>query len=152
MFNDYIFKLYNSGVKITDTRESVLSVFCENSNKHLSVEEVYDLVKSKIPSIGIATVYRSINLFVGLQIVVKIQFVDKITRYELLDENNIHYHLFCEVCGEITEKPITNINMLETQVGKESGFQLTAGNICLIGKCKKCSIKNSMVNVDNIDD
>ncbi|MCT4634084.1 MAG: transcriptional repressor [Firmicutes bacterium] len=134
-------KLYNSGIKLTSSREAVLSVFCENFNKHLSAEEVYELAKLKMPSIGVATVYRSINIFVISQLVAKIQFMDKVTRYELLDKNNMHYHLYCEDCGGIIEEPISRIKVLETEISKEVGFQLTAANSCLIGKCQKCLLK-----------
>ncbi|MDD2444094.1 MAG: transcriptional repressor, partial [Desulfotomaculaceae bacterium] len=56
-------KLRAKEIRFTVRRELVLKVFLENSDKHLSAEEVYNLVKIKVPDMGLATVYRTLELF-----------------------------------------------------------------------------------------
>src|SRR5690606_39805076 len=48
--------------KLTPQREATVRVLLENEEKHLSAEDVYLLVKGKSPEIGLATVYRTLEL------------------------------------------------------------------------------------------
>ncbi|KUK08004.1 MAG: Fe2+/Zn2+ uptake regulation protein, partial [Caldanaerobacter subterraneus] len=62
-------KLKEKGFKLTTQRRVILDVIMENKDKHLSSEEIYDLVKRKYPEIGLATVYRTLQLFEELGLV-----------------------------------------------------------------------------------
>ena len=48
--------------KLTPQREVTLKVLLENEEDHLSAEDVYLLVKERFPEIGLATVYRTLDL------------------------------------------------------------------------------------------
>ena len=58
----------------------------ENEEDHLSAEDVYLLVKEKSPEIGLATVYRTLELLSELKVVDKINFGDGVSRYDLRQE------------------------------------------------------------------
>lgn len=64
-------QLTAKGYKLTTQREATLQVLLEHENDHLSAEDVFLLVKQKNPDIGIATVYRNLELFAELHIVEK---------------------------------------------------------------------------------
>ena len=55
-------KLKETGFKITPQRRAILEILLENDDKHLSSEEIYDMVRVSCPEIGLATVYRTIQL------------------------------------------------------------------------------------------
>ena len=55
--------------KLTLQRRATLNVLIENQSKHLSTEEIYDLVKDKFPDIGLATIYRTLQLFDDFDII-----------------------------------------------------------------------------------
>ena len=56
------------GYKLTTQRRAILDAIIENHEKHLNPEEIYDIVKIKYPEIGIATVYRTLQLLEKLNI------------------------------------------------------------------------------------
>ena len=61
---DYLKELLDkNGFKTTVQRKILYEVLSENKDKHLSTEEIYDLIKNKYPKIGIATIYRTLLLF-----------------------------------------------------------------------------------------
>jgi len=62
-------QLHDSGFKLTPQREATVLVLLENEKDHLSAEEIYFLVKKKSPEIGLATVYRTLEILTELQIV-----------------------------------------------------------------------------------
>lgn len=65
-------QLHSSSYKLTPQREATVRVLLENEEDHLSAEDVYLLVKEKSPEIGLATVYRTLELLTELKVVDKI--------------------------------------------------------------------------------
>ena len=55
-------KLKDTGFKITPQRRAIIEILLKNDSKHLSSEEIYDLVRVNCPEIGLATVYRTMQL------------------------------------------------------------------------------------------
>ena len=62
-------KLKEKGLKVTHQRLLVLSVLEENSGSHMTAEDIYDLVSEDYPEIGLATVYRTLQLLWDMQLV-----------------------------------------------------------------------------------
>ena len=79
--------LKEKGLKVTRQRLVVLEVLAENEEKHLTAEEIYDKVKVENPDIGLATVYRTIQLLSELHLIDRINFDDGFVRYEI---GNLH--------------------------------------------------------------
>lgn len=99
-------KLRAREYKLTPRREHILRVLLENKDKHLSAEEVYNLVKLKAPDVGLATVYRTLELFCDFDIIHSMDFGDGRKRYEFGDsesDGHHHHHLICLKCGAILE-------------------------------------------------
>ena len=66
--------LHDAGFKLTPQREATLLVLLENEKDHLSAEEIYFFVKRKNPDIGLATVYRTLEILTELKVVDKVSF------------------------------------------------------------------------------
>lgn len=98
-------QLHSSSYKLTPQREATVRVLLENEEDHLSAEDVYLLVKEKSPEIGLATVYRTLELLTELKVVDKINFGDGVSRYDLRKEGaaHFHHHLVCMECGTVDE-------------------------------------------------
>ena len=56
-------ELKKKGYKLTPQRRAIVDTIIQNEGKHLTAEEIYDEVKKSFPEIGLATVYRTIILF-----------------------------------------------------------------------------------------
>ncbi len=63
-----IFKnmLREKGLKVTNQRMLVLELMAERPGQHLTAEEIYDLARQKCPEIGLATIYRTVQVLVDL--------------------------------------------------------------------------------------
>src|SRR5699024_12261717 len=94
-------ELHSKGYKLTLQREATLTVLLERESDHRSAEEIFLLVKDKAPDIGLATVYRTLELLAELTIIDKINFGDGVSRYDLRKEgvDHVHHHLVCMECG-----------------------------------------------------
>ena len=58
-------KLREKGLKVTNQRILILSVLEQNKGRHLTAEDIYELVSENYPEIGLATVYRACS-FCGI--------------------------------------------------------------------------------------
>lgn len=131
-----------SNYKYTRQREMIMEVLLENTDKHLSADDVYNLLKNKAPDIGLSTVYRTLELFQDCNILHGIDFGDGCKRYELshdLGEGHHHHHLICLNCGKIIEVKDDLLENLEERIGKEYNFEIYDHQLKFFGYCEKCA-------------
>lgn len=116
--------LKEKGLKVTSQRQAILDVLLENVGKHLSPEEIYNIVKNKNPEIGVATVYRTLMLLEEMYVVHKIDLDDNCARYELNrnKEDHRHHHLICTICGTVLEVEEDLLESLELEIKNKKNF------------------------------
>lgn len=133
-------ELQAKGYKLTPQREATLKVLIEREEDHLSAEEVFFLVKEKAPEIGLATVYRTLELLCELKVVDKINFGDGVSRYDLRKEgvDHFHHHLVCMECGSVEEIIEDLLGDVEKIVETDWGFQVEDHRLTFHGVCKQC--------------
>lgn len=136
-------QLHESGFKLTPQREAMLLVFLENEKEHLSAEEIFFLVKKKSPEIGLATVYRTLEILTELTIIDKVIFNDGVSRYDLRKEGiqHFHHHLLCLNCGTIEEIEEDLLGEVELVVEKHYHFLVKDHRLTFHGICYQCSRK-----------
>ena len=135
--------LHSSSYKLTPQREATVRVLLENEEDHLSAEDVYLLVKEKYPEIGLATVYRTLELLTELKIVDKVNFGDGVARYDLRKEgeNHFHHHLVCIECGSVEEIQEDLVDDVEEIVDERWHFIVKDHRLTFHGICRECQKK-----------
>jgi Fur family ferric uptake transcriptional regulator len=124
-------------LKRTEQRETILEVFLQ-SKKHLTVEELHNLVKYRDPSIGLTTVYRTMKLFCECNLARANHFDEGRVRYEHQYKTAHHDHMICNQCGETIEFVDQQIEKLQEKAAKHFGFKMTDHRMEIYGICKKC--------------
>ncbi|WP_057978522.1 Fur family transcriptional regulator [Caloramator mitchellensis] len=132
--------LKERGYKLTPQRRAILNAIIDSEGRHLSPEEIYDLVKMECPEIGLATVYRTVQLLEKMGILYKMNFDDGVSRYELVHstEDHQHHHLICVKCGDIQEVEDDLLDSLEEKITGLYNFKITNHDVKFYGICKKC--------------
>ncbi len=133
VFADYIAR---SGLKNTPQRRLIAGVFLK-AGKHVGSEELYDMVRRQDPSVGQATVYRTLKLLCEAGLATEMHFGDGIARYEPADSTH-HDHLICRLCGKNIEVMDENIERLQVELAARHGFTLTSHRMYLYGECAEC--------------
>ncbi|MBN2984386.1 MULTISPECIES: Fur family transcriptional regulator [Cohnella] len=134
-------QLQSQGYKLTPQREATVRVLLENEEDHLSAEDVFMLVKDIAPEIGLATVYRTLELLSEMHIVEKLNFGDGVARYDLRAETNKHHHhhLICVKCGSMSEIMDDWLTPLEERLENEYNFTVLDHRLDFQGICAKCN-------------
>ncbi len=124
-------------LKHSAQRQLILEVFL-GTEQHLTAEELYARVKKKNPSVGFATIYRSIRLFAEAGLCRELQVEGGITMYEHLFNHKHHDHLICTACGKLIEVISPEIESLQEKLAAKHKFKLKRHRLELYGTCSSC--------------
>src|SRR5690625_5078690 len=137
-------QLHTQRYKLTPQMEATVKFLLEREEDHLSAEEIYLLVKEKAPEIGLATLYRTLELLSELKIVDKINFGDGVSRYDLRKEGaeHFHHHLVCIECGAVEAIVEDLLDIVEKIIENDWVFQVKDHRLTFHGLSKQCQEAN----------
>lgn len=124
------------GFKITPQRAAILRAL-EEAHRHLTAEEIYELVQQDFPMMSRTTVYRNLENLVEQGLLMPLQRSGRAVQYDAnLSE---HHHFFCQKCGEVfdiyLEEIHYRIDSARSSLGKVRVFR---PEVQLHGICQDC--------------
>lgn len=136
--------LKQKGYKLTPQRRAIVDIIITNEGKHLTAEEIYELVKIECPEIGLATVYRTVQLLEEMGVISKLDLNDGCSRYEFVhqNENHQHHHLICTKCGKVIEVEGDLLEELEHTIEEKYKFTVRNHSVKFYGICDECNENN----------
>lgn len=101
-------------------------------------------MKDEYPKMGLATVYRTLQLLYEIQLIDRIHFNDGCIRYEIGhifdgDSKHSHHHLICRTCGRVMPFEDDFLEDLEAQIEADTGFHVLDHELKFYGQCKECA-------------
>lgn len=129
--------LSEQNLRMTTQRELILKTFCKQK-KHVTAEQLYEILKKIDPTIGHATVYRTMKLLTEAGIARELNFGEGSVRYEPDTAKEHHDHLVCVKCGENIEFLDEEIETLQNRIVNKYGYKLVDHSLNLYGICPKC--------------
>ena len=142
-------KLKDRGYRTTTGRKTVLDVLT-NTEGHPSAEDIYLKVHPIYPSIGLTSVYRTLEILVNVGLIHKFDFKDRKARYELAEGpggKRHHHHLICTVCHKIIDyadfvnEELVLVKQTEKHLSKKYNFKIINHVIQYYGLCEECNKK-----------
>ena len=134
---DIVSKLTEQGYRLTPQRIMILSAI-ENSNDHISAEEIYAQVTAKYPNVNISTVYRTLELLKQLGLVTETDLGGGRVRYHPIDKGH-HHHLVCRECGAIIDLHESVLSPVKDVLLREYGFIADLRHLAIFGRCVNCN-------------
>ncbi len=122
----------------TPQRDAIRSLFTKDGDP-LAPQEILEQASAIVPSISIATVYRTIRTLVDMGDIVAVELPGEPARYELAGKGH-HHHFRCDECGrafDVDKCPGNLARMLP------EGFTLRSHEITLFGLCRDCLVRAS---------
>lgn len=126
----------NDGLGLTKQRETVLQVIQE-SEEHLTANEVFDAARLLLPSISFATVYNSLNYLKKEKLIGEVKFGADATLYDR--KLTRHDHAVCNNCGKLVDLEVPLPDGLLEEASRLSKFELGMIELTLRGLCPECS-------------
>jgi len=134
---DLINKLSEQGYRLTPQRMLVLSAI-ENSEDHISAEEIYTQVVAKYPHVNISTIYRTLELLNRLGLVTETNLGGGRVRYHPAGKGH-HHHLVCQECGKIIDLDESVLSSLKDVLLREYKFSADLRHLAIFGRCADCN-------------
>ena len=132
MTNKILELCQKKNIPLTKNRQIIAQALSQ-SNDHPDVEELFRRVTKIKPSIGIATVYRTIKMFEEEGVIIKHDFGEGKARYEQLDDEDHHDHLIDIENNKVVEFFNQEIEDLKEKIAKELGYKLIGHRLELYG-------------------
>jgi Fur family peroxide stress response transcriptional regulator len=126
--------LKEKGLKLTKQRKLIVDILASDRT-HPDAQAIYDQARKKMPSLGLSTVYYTLNELKQLKLLREIEFYEMNNRYDI--NTNEHVNLICRNCRSIMdyhEEPLVSRDI----VRKETGFSVEDMRLEYYGLCKTC--------------
>ncbi len=130
--------LKKNGYKLTLPRLVIIECLLEEK-EHLSIADIYDRISDENPGIGMATVYRTVDLLLELGLVRILILKNSQPLFELKWPNDHHHHLVCRKCGKVVEFGSCNFKLIAGEIEKVTNFTIEEHTLEAYGLCPKCS-------------
>ena len=131
----------NQGLRHTEQRAQVLDVFLA-TERHVAVQELYDLVRKKHKGIGYATVARTVKLMCESGVCRQVDFGDGFLRYEHKYGHRHHDHIICLRCGKFEEIYSPKLEKLQDELVKKYDYVQEKHKLDIFGLCPRCAKKH----------
>jgi Fur family peroxide stress response transcriptional regulator len=103
---------------------------------HIDIDNLYERLREKIPSLSLATVYKNIHALVKAEIVSEVSVEGRKNLFEMAI--NPHIHHICENCGHIDDLHI-DTDEIKDQISDLSGKPVNGCKITVYGTCESCA-------------
>ena len=134
----YMGLLKARGFRLTNQRRIIVETLLRNLGTHLNARELLELAQKEDSSIGIATIYRTIELLNSLGMLNMVNLEEGFLRFEVPDEQ-MHFHVFCRSCGKTVHLDDEDKKMAEVKEwAKSEGFDLLPQTFEMAGICDAC--------------
>lgn len=107
----------------------------------LSPGEILERARVSCPSVGLATVYRT------LEVLDRIGGAERLGRQGTGSGSRTgfvacpatdHHHIVCRVCGRVAEFEGCMVSLIASEVQRQTGFTVEGHTLELLGRCKDC--------------
>ena len=129
--------LRQQGYKLTPQRRAVLKVIAI-SREHLTPAAIYERVRQEHPSIGLVTIYRTLEILTKLGLICEVHIGGRCRSYLMRRPSAHHHHLVCAECGAVVDFADCNLAELEQRLSQDTGFEIESHLLEFLGRCLDC--------------
>jgi Fe2+ or Zn2+ uptake regulation protein len=126
-------------LKMTNQRRVILDTLNE-CGFHPTADELYELVRNKLPKISLATIYRNLDALSEAGLVAKLEFAGGQKRFDKTVCD--HSHIKCVKCGRVDDIAVSLTENIQSGMIPETDYQIIECRLDFTGICPSCRKKN----------
>ncbi|MGB3209568.1 MAG: transcriptional repressor [Desulforhopalus sp.] len=132
-------------MRLTTQRQIILEELGKVTS-HPTANEVYDMVRRRLPRIGLGTVYRNLELMADSGIILKLEVGGTQKRFDATVEP--HYHIRCSSCGKVNDIDIAVQEQINQVAEEASNYKILGHHIEFTGICGNCIEENQKMSLN----
>ncbi len=129
-------RLQDTGLRLTPQRLLILDTL-QQTDDHISAEEILTQVRATYPFVNISTVYRTLDTLRELALVTVAHLGNGGVRYHWVDKSR-HHHLVCQRCGAVYDLDEDLTNDLAISIEHRYAFRPSFSHLSIFGTCSRC--------------
>jgi len=103
---------------------------------HPTADEMYMIVRRRLPNVSLATVYRNLEVLADNGLIQRLELCPHQRRYDARLEK--HYHIRCVSCGRVDDVPVRDFPIIEKIPKRLGGYQVSGYQFVFLGLCPNC--------------
>ena len=128
-------KELGNNMRLTSQRQVILEEL-RKVKSHPTANDIYDMVRKRLPRIGLGTVYRNLDLLAGRGIIKKLQVGGEQKRFD--GDISQHYHIRCVDCGCVEDIAVERHADLDKNAAACCDYKVLDHHVQFNGICGKC--------------
>lgn len=128
------------GIRITPQRVAIAQAVAE-MHGHFSADDVCSAVSRIAPHVNTATVYRTLDLLVSLDLATQAHLGNGSMLFSLRDHAD-HHHAICRGCGASFEFSPDSLDSFVSEMSERFGFTPKVQHMVILGWCAQCCPAN----------
>lgn len=124
-----------SMMRLTTQRQIILEELAKVKT-HPTASELYDMVRKRLPRIGLGTVYRNLELMAENGMILKLEVGGTQKRFDATTDT--HYHIRCSNCGKVDDIDTPVLDELVKEAAASSSYQVLGHHVEFSGICPSC--------------
>ncbi len=134
--DELIDELRANGHRVTTARRAVLQEVLDAGDRHLSAEDLAELIRRRQPDVHLSTVYRTVEVLESAGILTQVRVGHGPGTYHLAQDR--HHHAVCDSCGQVVEVSATLLTSVVDQLDRQIGFAARPRHLTIDGTCARC--------------
>jgi Fur family ferric uptake transcriptional regulator len=129
-------RLSAAGERVTRQRLIVADILAA-AGRQLTAGELYERVRTAEPSLGRATVFRTVDRLVEAGVARRLELEGHVYAYIACQPEH-HHHLSCTSCGRVEEIPESWVQPIADRASRRLDFEIDDGRLDFYGRCADC--------------
>lgn len=131
--------LEEGGYRVSTPRAAVVTALDELGCS-VTAQEISDRLRERGEGVGVASIYRALQLLDDMRLVRRVDLGEPVARYEpVRPGGEHHHHLVCESCGETRAFEDPELERAIERLSKRVEYAVGAHEVTLRGECPTCS-------------
>lgn len=120
---------------MTRQRQVILEEL-RRTTSHPTADDVYDMVRQRLPKVSLGTVYRNLDILSTRGLIRKLELGGTQRRFD--GNATDHYHVRCIRCGRVDDVPTQPLTTIENALRKVTDYDIIGHQLEFIGLCPQC--------------
>jgi len=128
--------LRQHGYRLTPQRRVVIQTIA-STRDCLTPAAIYEKVHQDHPSVGLVTVYRTLEILAELKLICELHAGGSCRSYTVGAPGH-HHHLICSNCSVVIDFTGCDLGQAEQNLSQETGFRIDGHLLEFVGLCQTC--------------
>lgn len=133
-------KPVKAGLRSSKQRQVILEEL-RKVKTHPTADEIYDMVRQRLPRVSLGTVYRNLELLSKAGMIMTLEYGSGRMRFDGTPQN--HYHVRCVDCGRVDDVDLEVAPELERSVAGMVDYEVIGHRLEFLGRCPGCRTENN---------